>query len=172
MSGEQAIIKWGLETASGALPDREAVLCLAFSLVAMIEASGDTVAAKHPSLGMYYYGARGYSPSVGAFAAMDPAGVSLNNPHSVNRYVYANNNPIHYVDPNGESPLDVAFLIYDVGKFGVAVYRGWSWCRRAVDVGISVLGVMSPVLGTSQMLKAARTAGAGSGGGQCGRPWT
>lgn len=39
------------------------------------------------ALGMYYYGARWYMPNVGQFTATDPAGVTLNNPRSFNRYV-------------------------------------------------------------------------------------
>lgn len=53
------------------------------------------------SLGMYYYGARWYSQDIGQFSRTDPAAVSLGHPRSFNRYAYANDNPIMYVDPDG-----------------------------------------------------------------------
>lgn len=53
------------------------------------------------ALGMYYYGARWYSPEIGQFYSTDPAAVSIQSPRSFNRYVYANNNPIRFIDPDG-----------------------------------------------------------------------
>lgn len=58
------------------------------------------------SLGLYYYGARWYSPDIGQFHSTDPASVSLSNPRSFNRYAYANNNPIRFIDPDGKWSTD------------------------------------------------------------------
>jgi RHS repeat-associated protein len=51
-----------------------------------------------------YMLARSYSSSLGRFMAVDPASGSARptNPQSWNRYSYAGNNPVRYVDPNGE----------------------------------------------------------------------
>lgn len=54
------------------------------------------------SLDLYYYGARWYSPEIGQFYSIDPAAVTIKSQRSFGRYHYANNNPIKYVDPNGE----------------------------------------------------------------------
>ena len=47
---------------------------------------------------LYYYGARYYDPYIGRFTSRDPAQQGLN------WYVYANNNPLKFVDPNGLQP--------------------------------------------------------------------
>ena len=47
--------------------------------------------------------ARYYDPVIGRFYSNDPVGYTSSNPvMSFNRYLYANNNPYKYVDPDGE----------------------------------------------------------------------
>lgn len=48
------------------------------------------------STGLYYYGARFYDPTIGRFISLDPAMDGLN------WYAYAHNNPLKYVDPDGQ----------------------------------------------------------------------
>ena len=54
-----------------------------------------------PESGLYYYGARYYDPWIGRFISADSIVPSPGNPQSLNRYTYANNNPILYTDPTG-----------------------------------------------------------------------
>jgi RHS repeat-associated protein len=54
--------------------------------------------------GLDYFGARYDSSSLGRFMSADPSieSVVLRNPQSWNRYTYTLNNPLRYIDPNGE----------------------------------------------------------------------
>ncbi len=53
-----------------------------------------TTKEQDPDIGLYYFSARWYDPSVGRFVSEDPV-------EFVNRYNYVNNNPIRFIDPNG-----------------------------------------------------------------------
>lgn len=53
------------------------------------------------STGLVYMQARYYDPRTGRFLSQDPVGFVDTNPMSFNRYVYANNNPYRYRDPDG-----------------------------------------------------------------------
>jgi RHS repeat-associated protein len=55
--------------------------------------------------GLAYIRARHYSPDLGRFVAKDPVTGKDGDSQSLNRYIYALNNPMSYVDVNGETPL-------------------------------------------------------------------
>ncbi|PWK46336.1 RHS repeat domain-containing protein [Pleionea mediterranea] len=55
------------------------------------------------SLGLTYMQARWYNSEVGRFMSLDPATYTFSNPiMSFNRYLYVNNNPYNYNDPDGK----------------------------------------------------------------------
>ena len=110
------------------------------------------------SSGLSYYGGRWYNPVMGRFYSADPQRFKDSNPLSFNRYAYANNNPYRFVDPNGQSPFDIGFLIWDLGKLGVALYNGSGVGDAAIGVGFSAIGAIAPIPGVGLALKAARTA--------------
>jgi RHS repeat-associated protein len=53
------------------------------------------------AIGLYYYGARFYDPSIGRFITEDSQTGSLDSPLSLNRYSYTLDNPMTFNDPSG-----------------------------------------------------------------------
>jgi len=53
--------------------------------------------------GLYYYHARYYDPTLGRFTQADTIVPSPGDPQTLNRYAYARNNPLAFVDPTGNS---------------------------------------------------------------------
>jgi len=51
--------------------------------------------------GLMHVGARYYDPLVGRFISADTYLGDIGNPQSLNRYVYAENDPVNFVDPSG-----------------------------------------------------------------------
>jgi RHS repeat-associated protein len=52
-------------------------------------------------LGIYHYGARFYSPTLGRFLSADTIVPGYANPQNLNRFAYVLNNPLKYTDPTG-----------------------------------------------------------------------
>src|SRR6266851_4945791 len=53
------------------------------------------------STGLYKYGTRYYNPGFGRWSQQDPVRGQLNDPTSLNRYVYAGDDPVNFTDPSG-----------------------------------------------------------------------
>jgi RHS repeat-associated protein len=75
-----------------------------------------------------YMKARYESPRIGRMLSPDPVGPDNTSGANFNRYWYANNNPIRYVDPDGRIPVDTVWdalnVVYDLGKAGVGYATG------------------------------------------------
>ncbi|MEQ1718706.1 MAG: RHS repeat-associated core domain-containing protein, partial [Hyphomicrobium sp.] len=107
---------------------------------------------------LIYMGGRYYNPVIGRFLSMDPKEADPSDLHSLNRYAYANNNPYRYVDPDGYSPVDLVFFAIDAVKLGAAIYTGGDVAGAAIDLGLSAVGVFTPMPGTGQALKTLKVA--------------
>jgi RHS repeat-associated protein len=109
------------------------------------ERFGYTGQAWIPELGMYYYKARIYSPTLGRFLQTDPIGYK----DQINLYEYVGDDPVDENDSSGEGILEIGFAIYDVAQTVSDVRSGASFGEVAVDVGNVALDVQ-PLPGLSE----------------------
>jgi len=110
--------------------------------------------------GLIYLRARYYDPATGRFTTRDPFPGEEDNPQSLNRYVYAENNPINRIDPSGKLAfLAVVGINAGIGAaiggfFGGLEYYvqhggridSWGDFGKAVAVG-AVAGAVGGALG-------------------------
>jgi len=80
------------------------------------------------STGLIHMGVRYYDPSLGRFISPDPIVPEPGNPQALNRYTYAYNNPLRFVDPSGFDPLDAAWE----SEFEAFHHRPPTWQDRLV----------------------------------------
>ncbi|MCK4234382.1 RHS repeat-associated core domain-containing protein [candidate division WOR-3 bacterium] len=86
--------------------------------------------------GLYYFGARYYDKSIGRWISPDPASMpsnlNLNDPQTLNPYVYCTNNPLKYIDPNG---------MYRI------LYERYAFCTTAGQIAREELASLVPGVG-------------------------
>jgi RHS repeat-associated protein len=70
--------------------------------------------------GLYYYGARFYDPVIGNWLSVDPEAEKF---LDWSTYNFTLNNPIVFVDPNGESPIRGAVAAYRYAKKVYKIYE-------------------------------------------------
>ena len=132
-----------------------------FGVQQMIHATNHTVENPFAFTGGLYdrttnwvkLGARYYSPASGRWFQMDTLDAPLD-PRNANRYVYANNNPVNYVDPSGRSIIDEfgKFLdVYDmigiIESFIAGDVRGGAVGITSLTVGWVVNSVCAGIVG-------------------------
>jgi RHS repeat-associated protein len=74
-----------------------------------------------PLTGLYYFGARWYDPTTGRFISPSPYDRNVEQP-----YVFAENNPLNYVDPDGELVfliIPAALVIWEAVGTAMDVYE-------------------------------------------------
>jgi len=94
--------------------------------------------------GLTYFGGRYYDPQVARFMSVDPVAFVDNNSMSFNRYLYVNNNPYKYVDPDGEFLNFVAKFVLDVGINVAFNYVTTGELNVGGALKESALGVLNP----------------------------
>ncbi|MFD4706725.1 RHS repeat domain-containing protein [Gottfriedia sp. NPDC058432] len=90
--------------------------------------------------GFYYLIARYYHPTHGVFLSLDPDTGDEDDILTQNGYVYANNNPVKFIDPDGNYRQIIGQLGKILGKYGKKGYKASksyikkSWENRKWDV--------------------------------------
>lgn len=69
---------------------------------------------------LVYMHARMYDPETARFTGIDPQGYRDDSPQSFGRYLYANNAPYVYVDPDGELPILIPVAVF-IAKEGAGI---------------------------------------------------
>ena len=69
-------------------------------------------------LGLYFYGARWFDPSIGRFTSPDTMIPSTQGTQAWDRYAYVNNNPVRYTDPTGHFICIFSCLIMPLFAWG------------------------------------------------------
>lgn len=119
--------------------------------------------------GLDNFGARYMGSSLGRFMSPDPKHISahLSDPQSFNRYAYARNNPLLYVDPDGK---DFEKAVQDLKVFAKSLYLkvtlgvGYEGKLKAGKAEIKAGAAYKATAETSQeaILKLSRSAEAGA----------
>ncbi len=151
-----------------------AALPSAAAAVVRLPASQETAASPVPDRGadpVYassYFGARYYRADVGRFTTIDPVYTweeSLVDPQRWNRYSYVRNNPLRWVDPDGEAIetlWDIANVVMGA-KSAYDNFRAGRYAAAAVDAVGVVLDAGAGAVpglpgGAGTAIKAARAA--------------
>lgn len=99
--------------------------------------------------GLYFYGARYYDASIARFTVADSVEPDIDKPQSLNRYAYCLNNPLRYVDPTGEVPVDVvldaATTFYDIYQLIKNPTKS-NWASVGIDIGAMAIPYVSSTM--------------------------
>lgn len=117
---------------------------------------GYTGHVSDPETNLVYMQARYYDPVTGRFLSVDPNSPNEANLFSFGRYVYANNNPVLNVDPNGKQST------FDAGYWagtGVMAQQGPEQVQRLSEMNETQLAasqVATALDGTAELLSLGR----------------
>jgi RHS repeat-associated protein len=74
---------------------------------------------------MYQLRARSYDPTIGRFLSRDPVAATIANPAELDRYAYAQDNPVNYADPSGRASVALPGPVAGSGSVAGTQQRGW-----------------------------------------------
>jgi RHS repeat-associated protein len=101
-------------------------------------------------LGLSYMQARYFNPVTGRFLSNDPVSYIAANPvMSFNRYMYVNNNPYKYTDPDGKFFCGGACLIggaIAIARFSSIAYKAYKTYRAGAAAGLATAVVLNEAM--------------------------
>ena len=103
---EEAYDPWGVRIAAPAGNDADV---------------GFTGHYEETAVGLTYAQARWYDAEVGRFLSVDPVGYQAGGSQHFERYSYSINNPVRYLDPNGQDSISMNVQFNAPGIFGTGV---------------------------------------------------
>jgi RHS repeat-associated protein len=89
--------------------------------------------------GLYHMGARYYDPNLQRWTQQDPKSGHLMTPLSLNRYLYADDDPLNRMDPIGTNSCGLGSLLVDIWGF---------WTVTLFALGGATFGVTTAVAAT------------------------
>ncbi|WP_331436789.1 RHS repeat-associated core domain-containing protein, partial [Geobacillus kaustophilus] len=113
--------------------------------------------------GLYYLIARYYHPTHGVFLSLDPDPGNADDIITQNGYVYANNNPVKYVDPDGRFSQRVRYALKKGFQAWIGQYVGMENAGALAEKLTSIFAAASTTALTYQVVyilesgKASRT---------------
>lgn len=121
-----------------------------------------------PTTGNVWMGARWYQPSSATFTSRDDVFGQLHTPISLNRYTYANGDPLEFFDPTGEASIRIGLSRFTKWWPGKSAFRSFSRVAGglAVKATATVQGLKTK-MATELRRGSPSTATATSGGGGC-----
>ena len=93
----------------------------------------------------YYFHARHYDSGHGRFIGHDLVAPDLNNPLTLNPFLYCLNNPGRWVDPDGRVPIETGLDLASIGFSGYQMYKDPSWSNLGwlgLDIAASAIPYM------------------------------
>jgi RHS repeat-associated protein len=99
------------------------------------------------STGLYKFGTRYYNPGFGRWSQQDPLRGQLNDPTSLNRYLYAGDDPVNFTDPGGRDDIFTSCIwiwffaaigmIAGIGSLYTVIANAWAASEAAITAAIA-----------------------------------
>jgi RHS repeat-associated protein len=96
------------------------------------------------STGLYKFGTRYYHPGFGRWSQQDPLRGQLNDPTSLNRYLYVGDDPVNFTDPSGNGKdvlgcVEAILTAWVTYFFAAAAFIGVRAWLQSAEASLAIL---------------------------------